>query len=79
MKEKLIKFWQRQLDMIIREESLDARKTFFSQAFGGLTLAMMFCGEDFKKADALKFKSVFKQKIKEAEKKAVYQAFSDKK
>lgn len=53
MKEKLIKFWQRQLDMIIREESLDARKIFFSQAFGGLTLAMMFCGEDYKKADEL--------------------------
>lgn len=35
--------------------------------------------DDFKKADALKFKSVFKQKIKEAEKQAVYQAFSDKK
>lgn len=35
--------------------------------------------EDFKKADALKFKSVFKQKIKEAEKQAVYQAFADKK
>lgn len=53
MKEKLIKFWKRQLDMIIREEDLDARKTFFSQAFGRLSLAMMLCGEDFKKADEL--------------------------
>lgn len=35
--------------------------------------------DDFKKADALKFKSVFKQKIKEAEKQAIYQAFADKK
>ncbi len=35
--------------------------------------------DDFKKADALKFKSVFKQKIKEEEKQAVYQAFADKK
>ena len=53
MKVKLIMFWQRQLDMIIREESLAARKTFFSQAFGGLMFAMMFCGEDYKKADEL--------------------------
>lgn len=35
--------------------------------------------DDFKKADALKFKSVFKQKIKEAEKQVIYQAFADKK
>ena len=35
--------------------------------------------KDFKKADALKFKSVFKQKIKEAEKQAIYQSFADKK
>ena len=34
--------------------------------------------EDFTKADALKFKSIFKQKIKEAEKAAIYAAYSDK-
>lgn len=53
MKETLIKFWQTQLDMIIREESLDARKTFFSQAFGGLTFAMQMCGKDWDAADEL--------------------------
>lgn len=35
--------------------------------------------DEFKKSDALKFKSVFKQKIKEAEKQIIYQAFADKK
>lgn len=35
--------------------------------------------DDLKKSDALKFKSVFKQKIKEAEKQAIYQSFADKK
>ena len=34
--------------------------------------------EDFTKADAIKFKSIFKQKIKEAEKAAIYAAYSDK-
>ena len=35
--------------------------------------------DNISKGDALRFKSVFKQKIKEAEKQAVYEAFQDKK
>lgn len=40
MKEKLIRFWARKEYYIEQADSLASKKIYFSQAFGGLEMAM---------------------------------------
>ena len=40
MKEKLIKLWERKESYIVNATDIVDRKTFFSQAFGALEMAM---------------------------------------
>lgn len=61
------------------EITLDEAREIKSDVNIGDDLYIPVSIDAFKKSDALKFKSVFKQKIKEAEKRVVYQAFQDKK
>ena len=40
MKDKLIRFWERKERYIEQADNLESKKIFFSQAFGGLEMAM---------------------------------------
>ena len=40
MKDKLIRLWERKERYINETDSFESRKTFFSQAFGALEMAM---------------------------------------
>lgn len=50
MYEKMEMFLAKQYDMVINAESHADKKTFFDQAFGGITFAMQMCGADYDEA-----------------------------
>lgn len=52
MKEKLIKLWERKENYIETATELADRKTFFSQAFGALEMAMAMA-DDWEQEDEL--------------------------
>jgi hypothetical protein len=52
MKEKLIKLWERKERYIEDATELADRKTFFSQAFGALEMALAFV-DDWEREDEL--------------------------
>ena len=51
MMETLIKFLEKQLDMARGYDDWRIRKSFYDQAFGGLTFAIQMCGENWNEAD----------------------------
>ena len=50
MYEKMEMFLAKQYDMAINAEIVDA-KTFFDQAFGGLSFAIQMCGDNWDEAN----------------------------
>lgn len=52
MYEKMEMFLAKQYDMAINAEIVD-KKTFFDQAFGGLSFAIQMCGDNWDEADKL--------------------------
>lgn len=51
MYEKMEQFLAKQYDMVIKADTHADKKTFFDQAFGGLTFAIQMCGDDWDEAD----------------------------
>jgi hypothetical protein len=51
MYEKMEQFLAKQYDMVIKADTHADKKTFFDQAFGGLSFAIQMCGADWDEAN----------------------------
>ena len=51
MYEKMEQFLAKQYDMVINTDTHADKKTFFDQAFGGVSFAIQMCGNDWDEAN----------------------------
>ena len=51
MYKKMEMFLAKQYNMVVNTKSHADKKTFFDQAFGGLTFAIQMCGDNWDEAD----------------------------
>ena len=51
MYEKMEMFLAKQYDMVIKADTHADKKTFFDQAFGGVSFAIQMCGNDWDEAN----------------------------
>ena len=51
MMETMIRFLEKQLEMAKGYSEVSIRKSFYDQAFGGLSFAIVSCGNDWDEAD----------------------------